>query len=193
MNQKNTKKVFVVGPSLCLWTLAAVILSVDCSSAQGVPFSQHGVVSQRVSHTNIEVTYNRPTARGRVLFGSDSPAVVRFGQRWHPGADSATRISFDKDVVFEGKPLKRGEYSIWLIPEANGPWTLILNSVSRVFHTQYPGETTDAVRVPVTPEKGTHMDALAYYFPVVGRDSTVLRMHWGEVMVPMRIHVSRQP
>lgn len=186
-------KPFARGWPLFGLTLAAVVLSVDCGSAQGVPFSQHGVVSQRVSHTNIEVTYNRPTARGRVLFGSDSPAVVRFGTRWHPGADSATRISFDKDVVFEGKPLKRGEYSIWMIPEANGPWTLILNSVSRVFHTQYPGEATDAVRVPVTPEKGTHMDALAYYFPVVARDSTVLRMQWGEVIVPMRIHVSRQP
>ena len=162
-------------------------------AAQGVPFSQHGAVSQRVSYTNIEVTYNRPTARGRLLFGSDSPALVRYGKIWHPGADSATRISFDKNVVFEGKPLARGEYSIWLIPQAEGPWTVILNSASHVIHTPYPGERTDVLRVRVMPEKGTHMDALAYYFPVVARDSTVLRMQWGEVIIPMRIQVSRQP
>lgn len=177
--------------------VATVILTVlfpmGAANGQGVPFSQHGVVSQRVSHTVIEVTYNRPTARGRLLFGSDSAAVVKFGKIWHPGADSATRISFDKDVVFEGKPLKRGEYSIWLIPQADGPWTVILNSASRVIHTPYPGEQTDVLRVTVTPEKGAHMDALGFYFPVVARDSTVLRMHWGEVIVPMHILVSRQP
>ena len=43
------------------------------------------------------------------------------------------------------------------------------------------------------PERGPHLDALAYRFPVVARDSTVLRIHWGEVMIPMRVRVSRQP
>jgi len=172
---------------------ALLAASANLVAAQGVPFSQHATVSQRVSHTDIDVTYNRPTARGRLLFGSDSAAVVKFGRIWHPGADSATRIRVDKDVVFEGKPLRQGEYSIWLMPQAEGPWTVILNSKARVIHTPYPGEATDVLRVPVMPEKGPHMDALAFYFPVVGRDSTVLRMHWGEVMIPMHISVSRQP
>ena len=178
-----------------LATIVASLMSVPArpATAQGVPFSQHGEVSQRVSHTDISISYNRPTARGRILFGSDSPAIVRFGRVWHPGADSATRIRFDKDVSFEGKPLKRGEYSIWLIPQAEGPWTVILNAASRVFHSPYPGEATDVLRVTVRPEKGAHMDALAYYFPVVGRDSTLLRMHWGETMISMRILVSKQP
>ena len=171
----------------------AVTLIAGLLAVQGIPFSQHGVVMQRVGYTNIEVVYNRPVARGRLLFGADSPAVVRYNRIWHPGADSATRISFDKDVVFEGKPLRRGTYTIWLIPRAEGSWTVILNSRAHVIHTPYPGEATDVLRVPVTPEKGNHMDALAYYFPVVARDSTVLRMQWGEVIVPMRIHVSRQP
>ena len=161
--------------------------------AQNVPFSQHATVTQRVSYTDIEITYNRPQTRGRLLFGSDTAAVVRYGRLWHPGADSASRIRFDKDVIFEGKPLARGEYSIWLMPQAEGPWTVILNSASRVFHTPYPGEATDVLRVPVVPQRGNPMDALAYYFPVVARDSTVLRVHWGEVMIPMHIRVSRQP
>ncbi len=175
--------------------LLAALISVPANSAnaQGVPFSQHGEVSQRVSYTDISVSYNRPTARGRLLFGTDSPALVRTGRPWHPGADSATHIRFSKDVVFEGRPIRRGEYSIWLIPQAEAPWTVILNSASRVFHTPYPGERTDALRVMVTPEKGAHMESLAYYFPVVGRDSTVLRMHWGDTVIPMRIKVSRQP
>jgi hypothetical protein len=173
--------------------IALLMVATDAAIAQGVPFSQRGIVSQRVSYTDIEVTYNRPTARGRKLFGSDSAAVVKFGRIWHPGADSASRIRFSTDVTFEGKPLRRGEYSFWLLPQAEGPWTVILNSAARVFHSPYPGAVTDVVRVMVMPERGSHMDALVYYFPIVARDSTVLRIHWGEVMIPLRIRVSRQP
>jgi hypothetical protein len=169
--------------------VTAAIVFATTVAAQGVPFSQHGTVTQRVSHTDIVVDYNRPVARGRALFGS----LVKWDTIWHPGADSATRISFDKDVTFEGQPLKKGEYSIWLIPRQSGTWTFILNSESRVFHQPYPGKEHDVLRVEVAPEKGAHMEVLAYYFPIVARDSTVLRMHWGETIVPVRIKVSRDP
>lgn len=167
---------------------AALVLPAN-AKAQGVPFSQHGNVSQRVSHTNIEVDYNRPVARGRELFG----ALVKWDSIWHPGADSATRISFDKDVTFEGRPLARGEYSVWLIPRERAPWTLILNSAARVFHSPYPGAETDVLRVDIQPQAGAHMETLAYYFPVVGRDSTVMNIHWGETVLPVHIRVSRDP
>ena len=159
------------------------------AAAQGVPFSQHGTVTQRVSHTNVAIEYNRPVARGRALFG----ALVKWDSVWHPGADSATRISFDKDVTFEGKPLPKGEYSLWLIPREKTPWTLIVSSASHVFHSPYPGAEHDVLRVDITPERGAHMEVLAYYFPVVARDSAVLRMHWGETIVPVRLHFSREP
>ena len=169
--------------------LLAIAASVTLGMAQGVPFSQHGTVSQRVSHTNIDIEYNRPVARGRALFG----ALVKWDSVWHPGADSASRIRFDKDVVLQDKPLAKGEYSLWLIPREHAPWTLILSSASHVFHSPYPGSRHDVLRVDIAPERGAHMEALAYYFPVVGRDSVVLRIHWGEMMLPVRIKVSRDP
>lgn len=158
-------------------------------AAQGVPFSQHGSVAQRVSHTNIRMEYNRPVARGRTLFG----ALVKWDSIWHPGADSSGFISFDKDVTLEGKPLARGEYSLWFIPRERAPWTLIVSSASRVFHATYPGSQHDVMRVEIAPERGAHMEVMAFYFPIVARDSTVLRFHWGETILPIRIHVSREP
>ena len=173
--------------------IVSAVLALPSTLSAQVPFSQHATVSQRVSYTDIEITWNRPQARKRLLFGTDTAAVVKLGQLWHPGADSASRIKFDKDVTFEGKPLARGEYSIWLQTAVEGPWTVILNSASHVFHTPYPGTATDVLRVPVMPERGQHMDALAYYFPVVARDSTVLRIHWGDTIIPIRIRLSRDP
>lgn len=171
------------------WFTVVMIGSASWVAAQGVPFSQHGSVSQRVSHTNIAIEYNRPVARGRTLFG----ALVKWDSIWHPGADSATYISFDKDVTLEGRPLPRGEYSVWLVPRERGDWTFILSKASRVFHSPYPGPQGDVLRVDLPPERGAHMEALAWYFPVVGRDSVVLRMHWGETILPIRIRVSRDP
>ena len=91
--------------------------------AQGYPFSQRGSVTQHVAHTTIAIEYGRPVARGRALFGQ----LVPWDSVWHPGADSATRISFDHPVLLEGHEVKAGEYSVWLVPRASGPWTVILS------------------------------------------------------------------
>lgn len=159
--------------------------------AQGFPFSQRARVDQTVAFTDISVVYGRPIARGRVLFGDS--ALVKWGSIWHPGADSATRVSFTHDVLLEGREVKAGEYSVWLVPRAAGSWTFILNRSAHVFHQPYPGESSEALRLEVTPERGAHMEALAFYFPVVLRDEAVMRIHWGEMIVPVRIKAPYRP
>jgi len=159
--------------------------------AQGYPASQRGRVDQTVAFTDISVVYGRPVAKGRTLFGDS--ALVKWDVIWHPGADSATRVTFSRDVKIEGRDVKAGEYSVWLIPRANKPWTFILNRAAHVFHIPYPGEGSDALRVDVTPERGSHMETLAFYFPVVLRDDAVMRIHWGEMMVPVRIKAPYRP
>jgi DUF2911 family protein len=162
---------------LCLGGIAPL------AAQEGIPFSQHGSVFQRMGLTEIRIEYNRPVARGRRLFGR----LVPWGQLWHPGADSATTISFSRDVLIEGKPLAAGSYTLWTIPDSTR-WTVIFSRALHVFHLPYPGDSLDVLRVGVTPEHGDHMEVLAYYFPVVGPDSATLRLHWGETVVPIRIH-----
>ena len=130
-------------------------------------------------------------ARGRLLFGDSG--VAKWNAIWHPGADSATHISFDHDVLVEDRPLAAGEYSLWLLPRNGSAWTVIFNRTARTFHTPYPGSATDVLRVDVVPELGAHMESLAIYFPQVLRDSTVMRIHWGETMVPVRIRSPYRP
>ena len=151
-----------------------------------VPRSQHGSVTQRVGTTDIAISYNRPVARGRELFGT----LVRWGRIWHPGADSATTISFSKDVTIDGHALKAGRYTLWTIPEESKPWTVIFNRGVGGWHTNYPGESQDALRIAVTPETGAHIETLTYYFPMVDADSALLRLQWGTVIVPMKIRAA---
>ena len=170
------------GALLRLGALCLMLLFAPSAQAQ-VPRSQHGSVTQRVATTDIAVSYNRPVARGRELFG----ALVRWGRRWHPGADSATTISFSKDVTINGQALKAGRYTLWTIPEEAKPWTVIFNRGTGVWHTNYPGDSLDALRIEVRSDSGAYMETLAYYFPMVDADSAVLRLHWGTVVVPLQI------
>ena len=146
--------------------------------------SQAAAVSQRIANTEITLTYSRPVARGRELFG----ALVPYGEVWNPGADQATTIALTRDVQINDTLLAAGKYSVWAIP---GPdrWTVIFNRVAEVYHTPYPGEDQDVRRLEVTPEQGPHMEALSFYFPVVEGKEAVLRFHWGEVIVPLSIRV----
>ena len=175
--------------ALAMLVLIASTAAVTSARAQGYPFSQRGSVTQHVAHTTIAAEYGRPVARGRALFGK----LVPWDSVWHPGADSATRISFDHPVLLEGREVKAGEYSLWLVPRASGPWTVILSRAAHTFHKPYPGVARDAYRFDVTPETGAHMESLAIYFPSVLRADAVLRIHWGTTIVPLRISAPYSP
>ncbi|MEO8074959.1 MAG: DUF2911 domain-containing protein [Acidobacteriota bacterium] len=152
--------------------------------AQAPKPSQHGSVSQQVGDTTIVIDYNRPVARGRNLFG----ALVPFGRVWCPGADSCTTIELSTDVKVNGQALAAGTYSLWAEPQADR-WTMIFNRAHPVFHTRYPADQ-DVLRVTATPRQGTHVETLAFYFPVVDGGHAELVLHWGTVVVPLSIDVS---
>jgi hypothetical protein len=159
------------------------------AAAQGYPFSQRALVTQNIAFTEISIAYGRPVARGRILF----PDLVKWDREWNPGADSATRITISQPVEIEGRVVPAGEYSVWMVPRASGPWTVILSRAAHIMHTPYPGADADVLRVEVMPEQGAHMETLAYYFPVVLRDEAVLRLHWGTTVVPLRIRAPFTP
>jgi len=173
--------------SFALYAVIA-LLPATRLAAQNPPLSQHATLSQTINTTVVSVTWDRPTARGRKLFGDDG--VVLPGAIWTPGANRATILEFSRDVRLEDRPLAAGRYSVWTI---TGPreWTLILNRKWDAHHSVHPGETEDALRVTVSTARGEHMEALAYYFPVVSAYEAVLRIHWGETVLPVRIEVSR--
>jgi hypothetical protein len=145
--------------------------------------SQHGTVSQHIHDTVITIDYNRPVARGREIFGK----LVPYGHIWCPCADDATTVEVSTAVTIEGKDLTAGKYSLWTEPGADR-WTVIFNKNASVWHTRYP-DGQDALRVQVTPLTGSHMETLAFYFPAVDGRKAELALHWGTVVVPLKIEV----
>jgi hypothetical protein len=175
--------------SRALVLLAAVSLGATSARAQELPRprpSQHGVVSQEVALTTITVTYDRPVARGRTLYGG----IVEWDMVKTPGANRATWVEFSTPVKLEGVDVPAGRYGVWHIAHESAPWEVILVKEWDTHHSTFPA-TSEALRVRVRPETGAHMETLAFYFPVVGDYETTLRMHWGTTILPLRIEVPR--
>jgi hypothetical protein len=148
-----------------------------------VPRSQHGSVSQQIAATLITIAYDRPVARGRDLFG----ALVPWGKIWSPSANNAAVVTISTDVRVNDEALAAGTYTLWTEP---GPerWIVIFNRAHPAFHLKYPADE-DALRVEVVPREGAHMEALAFYFPVADDRRGELVLHWGRVVVPLRLDV----
>ena len=169
--------------TITLVAVALVIAGAARASAQGYPPSQRQSITQNVAHTRIAIEYGRPVARGRELWGK----LVPWDSVWHPGADSASRISIDRDITVEGHPLKAGEYTLWLIPRDGKPWTIIFSRAAHVFHRPYPGASDDVLRVDVMPETASHLESMTIDFPMVLRDEATLRIQWGTTAVSVHL------
>jgi hypothetical protein len=147
------------------------------------PASQRASVMQQVAAATITIDYSRPVARGRKLFGT----LVPYGKPWCPGADKATKFTTSRSVQVNGMTIDKGSYSIWAIPEPD-TWTIIFSRKADTWHEPYP-DGEDYTRVTATPREGPHMEALAYYFPVVDGRGAELDLQWGRVVVPLQITV----
>lgn len=79
----------------------------------------------------IEVTYGRPIKRGRQnLFGAGADygkAVSDGSPVWRAGANQTTRLKTEVPLVFDGKTLPAGEYSVFVELKENA-WTLIFSN-----------------------------------------------------------------
>jgi Protein of unknown function (DUF2911) len=143
--------------------------------------SQPAYVVQHLGSTTIAIRYNRPSARGRALFGG----IVPYGAAWDPGADEATTFATDRRITFAGQTLAAGTYSVWAIPGPDN-WTLILSHKWHVFHIPYPAGH-DALRVNVAPTTGPFEETLAFDFPVAESDHAILALRWGTTVIQVPI------
>lgn len=122
--------------------LAGLFVMPACSQNRKSPH-------ETVKSEGIEVTYGRPYKKGRDIFGS----LEKYGKVWRTGADEATTITFSKDAIVGGQPVKAGTYTLFTIPNEN-EWTIILNGQLGQWgayeYDKHKSKDVLQVKVPVT-------------------------------------------
>lgn len=104
--------------------------------------STRDTVRASVGGAALWIDYGRPAKRGRVIFGS---TVVPWNEVWRTGANAATQLRTDRDLVMGGVTIPAGFYTLWTLPSPTG-WKLIVNQQTGQWGTDYHADR-DLVRI----------------------------------------------
>lgn len=106
--------------------------------------SPHVKVDWVVNDANISITYGRPFLNDRVVGESVEPMP---DQWWRLGADEATTLTTDRDIMLGGTQVPAGEYTLFA-EQVGDEFHLILNSETGQEGTSYNPEH-DIARIPM--------------------------------------------
>ena len=145
--------------------------------------SPNSKLVQDFSTSSIEITYSRPSIRGRKIFGD----LVQYGNVWRTGANSATKIKFGEDVNFNGNKVKAGEYALYTIPNKDS-WEIILNTGVGNWGADGYNKETDVLRFSVKP---VPMEGVCQTFSIgitdISYSTCKLEMMWEKVKIQIPI------
>jgi pimeloyl-ACP methyl ester carboxylesterase len=141
-------------------------------------------VSQAIGAAEVAITYSRPEARGRKVWGE----LVPFGRVWRAGENEATTFTVNRSVAIDGHPLAAGTYTLFVIPGGDD-WTLILNRVPRQWGAVDYDRTFDALRVTVHPVDAAEQESLRYTIEPAGADAAIVTLAWAGRAITFRVEV----
>jgi Protein of unknown function (DUF2911) len=155
------------------------------STAQGRQrISPHESVSNTVDGAEVTIVYGRPSMRGRTIFG----ALVQYGRVWCPGADEATTLDSNKELMLGGLRVPPGPHTIWMLPTAD-KWKLVVSKNPSGFHTFYDAER-DLGRLELKKQElATPVEQLTFAISKAPQGGGMISMTWErtEVSVPFSV------
>ncbi len=148
---------------------------------EGAGGSPHVSVHWAVNDANITISYGRPYLRDRVVGDSVPPMADAV---WRLGADEATTLTADTDIMLGDSHIPAGEYTLWTA-HMNDEFHLIVNSETGQWGTAYNADNDFAHIAMEVSELATPADQL-----VISIGDGQLGFDWGAMTasVPLMVH-----
>ncbi|MEO5592140.1 MAG: DUF2911 domain-containing protein [Chitinophagaceae bacterium] len=164
-------------------SLGCAVFSASAQQLRTPAPSSTQTIKQELGLGSVELSYSRPNAKARKIFGD----LVPFGKVWRTGANSATTLSFTDDVTIGGTKIPAGKYGLLTIPDA-GSWTIIITKQLDVTSPAAYKETEDVVRAKVTPmQMKDAMETFTMQFGDIKANSANLYLLWANTFVSLPI------
>ncbi|HYO76759.1 MAG TPA: DUF2911 domain-containing protein [Thermoanaerobaculia bacterium] len=167
----------------CLLLTAAVATAQEAKKPLSPPATAEGKIGGR----NITINYSAPSKRERVIMGE----LVPYGKVWRTGANAATTLTTDGDLMIGNVHVPAGTYSLLTIP-AKDEWTLIVSKQKDLRGSSNYDEAQDLGRVKMTvkPVKDTVETFAIGIAPVAGKNNGTLSLTWENTTatVPVMVH-----
>ncbi len=171
--------------------VAAVVVPVAPVDGQ-IRASEPATLLQTIDGTVFRVNYYRPRTRGRApLFGTQDQGAVVWEHVWTPGANWATKFSFQKPIELAGVEVPAGTYSVWMdMDDGMMPTELFLDPDTLIFHTMGPARNANQITIPITMEDDAPFrEVLTWDFEDYGPTGGVLALRWGTHRFPFEVKV----
>lgn len=131
----------------------------------------------------IELSYSRPSAKGRTIMGE----LVPYGKVWRTGANAATTIQFSDDVIIESKEIKAGKYGLLTIP-GEKTWIIILTKDLNVNAPSMYKQENDVMRATVPVNKTDRKtETFTMQFENITNSTCNLHLCWENTSVTLPI------
>ena len=144
-----------------------------------------GTVTQKTGLAEFTVTYSRPSAKGRKVFGD----IVPFNEMWRFGANMATILKSNEEFSIQGNKIPAGEYSFFAIP-GETEWTLILNKTAKMSGTSNYKQEEDALRFKVKPETTPFKtETFTIGFANIRDNAAAIEVYWENTKVTFDVNV----
>lgn len=169
------------------FSIVCLFMSIGMNAQVKMPApSPTQTIKQDFAMGNIELTYSRPSAKGRKVFGD----LVPYNKLWRTGANGATIIKFSDPVEIKGKRVDTGSYALYTIPGAES-WEIILNKGLKNWGVDGYKESEDVIRIMVEPMKmKTNAESFTMQFADVKPESCELHIMWENTAVAIPITAS---
>ncbi|MEO7766488.1 MAG: DUF2911 domain-containing protein [Ferruginibacter sp.] len=131
----------------------------------------------------IELTYSRPSAKGRRVFGD----LVPYGKLWRTGDNAATRIHFSEPVEIFGRKIDSGRYVLYTIPGEES-WQVIINRGVKNQGTEGYKESEDITSFNIEPIKTkTKTESFTIQFEEIKPETCELHLLWERKLIVIPI------
>lgn len=128
------------------------------------------------------IIYGRPQKNGRDIFGG----INKYNEIWRMGANEATEIEFFKNVKIADKPVAKGRYTMFCIPQEN-KWTIIISKDNFSWGSFTYDAKKDLMRTDISIEKNADtVEALTMYFEETKKGANLIIM-WDDVKATLPI------
>ncbi|MDB4292847.1 DUF2911 domain-containing protein [Maribacter sp.] len=143
-------------------------------------------ITQTIGLTEVEISYSRPSARDRVIFGPDG--LLPNGEFWRVGANAATKITFSGDVYIDDNLLAKGSYTLLAKPGVK-TWTLNWYSYTTTDWNDYVSIAPLLSLKATVQQTATAIESLELHFQDITMNSAKLLLEWerSRFEIPIRV------
>ena len=179
------KKKIIIGVIAVVVVLGAAMAYLNY---RNYSLSPRGSASFTNGELSVSITYCRPSVRGRVIFGTkEEGALQPYGAYWRLGANESTEVTFNKDVSFNGSPLKAGTYRLYAVP-GEKEFEIIVNTELGKWGAFEPNHEADVLSTKV-PVQASASPVEQHTITVVQAEGGIdINVEWEKVkfVVPVR-------